>query len=270
MPSDPEYRKCFTAPKNHKIVNADYSGQENICLANVSLDPNILEFYDKGLDDMHSYNASKVFPEISHLSLKKIKNEHSDKRQIAKSVSFALAYGGNGYTISNNLGVSPERGEEIYNAYFEAFPKLKKFFDKTINESMSRGFIIIDPITNRKFYFKEFDKLNFYKKNKQFSKYYSLKGKYERACLNYIIQGAAGSITKLAAIYFYNWIKDNNLWNKVAITNLVHDEINVECKENISKKVAKALEKCMIKGGKLWCTRVPLNAEAAITDYWTH
>lgn len=219
---------------------------------------------------MHSYNASKVFPEISHLSLKEIKNQHSDKRQIAKSVSFALAYGGNGYTISNNLGVSPERGEEIYNAYFEAFPKLKEFFDKTINESMSRGFIIIDEITNRKFYFKEFDKLNSYKENKEFSKYYSLKGKYERACLNYIIQGAAGSITKLASIYFYNWIKDNNLWDKVAITNLVHDEIHVECEENMSSIVAKALEEAMVKGGKLWCTRVPLNAEAAITDYWSH
>jgi DNA polymerase I-like protein with 3'-5' exonuclease and polymerase domains len=116
---------------------------------------------------MHSYNASKVFPEISHLSLTDIKKQHSDKRQIAKSVSFALAYGGNGYTISNNLGVSPERGEEIYNAYFDAFPKLKEFFDKTIKESMSRGYIIIDEITNRKFYFKDFNKLEEYKNTKQ-------------------------------------------------------------------------------------------------------
>jgi hypothetical protein len=51
---------------------------------------------------------------------------------------------------------------------------------------MKRGYIIIDEVTNRKFYFKDFDKLEEYKSNGEWSKFYSIKGKYERACLNYI------------------------------------------------------------------------------------
>lgn len=270
IPSDEEFRKCFRADKDNKIVNSDYSGQENICLANASLDPDILAFYESGESDMHSYNARKIFPELKDFTLDKIKKDRPDLRQIAKSVSFALAYGGNGYTISNNLGISLERGEEIYESYFKAFPKLKEFFDKTIKNSMERGYIIIDDITNRKFYFADFDKLQQYKNNEEWSKFYSLKGKYERACLNYIIQGAAGSITKLAAIYFRKWILDNNLQNDVFITNLVHDEINVECKEELSEKVAKALELKMFEAGALWCKTVPLKSEAAIVNYWTH
>lgn len=270
IPGDDAFRQCFRADEGYKIINSDYSGQENICLANASLDPDILAFYESGESDMHSYNARKIFPELKGWELSKIKKDRPDLRQIAKSVSFALAYGGNGYTISNNLGISLERGEEIYDSYFKAFPKLKEFFDRTIKQSMKRGYIVIDNVTNRKFYFADFDKLEVYKNDEQWSKYYSLKGKYERACLNYIIQGAAGSITKLAAIYFRRWILSNNLEGEVFITNLVHDEINVECKEELSEKVAKNLEKAMFDAGAIWCKTVPLNSEAAIVDYWTH
>lgn len=270
IPSDNGFRKAFDAPIGYKIVNADYSGQENICLANTSLDKDILNFYYEGHSDMHSYNAQKIFSELKDLSLPEIKKQFPDKRQIAKSVSFALAYGGNGYTISNNLGVSPEEGESIYNAYFDAFPQLKKFFDNTINKSMKKGYIEIDPITKRKFYFSGFDELDYLKKNKEWGKYYSLKGKYERACLNYIIQGAAGSITKLAAIYYRKWILENNYENNIFITNLVHDEINVECLEKFSIIAAKQLEISMENAGSIWCKTIPLKADAVITNYWTH
>lgn len=270
IPSNDNFRRAFDAPKGYKIVNSDYSGQENICLANTSLDPDILNFYYEGHLDMHSYNAQKIYPELQELSLPEIKKQHPEKRQIAKSVSFALAYGGNGFTISNNLGVSPEEGENIYNAYFDAFPKLKLFFDESIKKSMNQGFIEIDPVTKRKFYFGDFDKLREYKKDQDWKRYYSLKGKYERACLNYIIQGAAGSITKLAAIFFRKWLNDNNLNDYIFITNLIHDEINLEVLENYTEIAARNLEDCMQRAGEIWCKTIPLKADAVITDYWTH
>lgn len=270
IPSPVAFRKAFDAPEGKSIVNSDYSGQENICLANSSLDPDILNFYYEGHSDMHSYNARKIYKELEPLSLGDIKKHHSDKRQIAKSVSFALAYGGNGYTISNNLGVSAEEGERIYNSYFEAFPKLKEFFDRTIKESMSRGYIIIDEITGRRFYFKDWKLLDVYKEEAQWKKYYTIKGKYERACLNYIIQGAAGSITKYAAVLFRNWILDKGLQDDVSITNLVHDEINVETLRIHENHVAKALEDAMQQAGKLWCKTIPLEADAVISNFWGH
>lgn len=270
IPSDNSFRSAFDAPDGFKIVNADYSGQENICLVNASLDPDILEFYYEGHSDMHSFVARKIFKELEGLELSEIKANYPHLRQIAKSVSFALAYGGNGYTISNNLGISLEEGERIYNSYFESFPKLKEFFDKTIKTSMSKGYIEIDNITGRKFFFSEYDKLKTYKQIGEWKKFYTTKGKYERACLNYIIQGAAGSITKYAAILFRRWIIDNNLEQDVFITNLVHDEINLEVRESYADLAAENLEKCMAKAGSKWCTTIPLEADAVVTTYWTH
>lgn len=211
-----------------------------------------------------------LHPDIAHLTDEEIKSKHSEKRQVAKAAGFAIQYGGTGYTISKNLGISEEEGDAVYNAYFKAFPQLKKYFDETIKESMGKGFVEIDHITRRKFFFKDMEILSKLKAEKLWKKYSKLRGKYERACLNYVIQGTAGSITKFAAILFRKWILNNKLENKVFVTNLVHDEINVECLEDLSEKVAEELEICMKKAGAKWCKIVPLAADAVITDYWTH
>jgi DNA polymerase-1 len=269
IPSNKNFRRAFDAPEGNKIVNADYSGQETVILANQSQEENIIYLINTG-GDMHSFVTKALYPELKELTDDEIKTQHKDKRQIAKAAGFAINYGGNGFTIAKNLGISEEEGDNVYNAYFKAFPQLKTFFDKTIAESMSRGYIIIDTLTNRKFYFKDMDKLTELKETKQWKRYFKLKGKYERLCLNYIIQGAAGSVTKYAAVLFRNWILNNKLENKVFITNLIHDEINVECKGDIAEIVATNLELCMKKSGNLWCKTVPLDAEAVITEYWSH
>ena len=257
IPSDTRFRSAFNAPLQHKIVNADYSGQEQIILANKSKDKDLLYFYEQDLGDMHSFVASKIFPELASLSLSDIKKLHKDKRQIAKGAGFAINYGGNGFTISQNLGISSEQGEKVYNAYFKAFPGLKNYFRRVQEETLINGYILIDPITNRKSWF--IRPTN----NKE-------RGKIERAALNYPIQGEAGGITKFAPILFRRWLLDNSLQDEIYMTNIVHDEINVECLENLAELASDNLELCMKKAGDKWCKTIPLGAEAVITDYWNH
>jgi len=128
IPSDLGFRKAFTAPQGWKIVNADYSGQEQIILANKSEDADLIYFYEQDLGDMHSFVASKIFPELAGLPLDEIKAQHKDKRQIAKAAGFAINYGGNGYTIAANLGIPQHEGDKVYEAYFKAFPGLKRYY----------------------------------------------------------------------------------------------------------------------------------------------
>jgi len=90
VPSDDRTRHCFVANKGNTLIVADYSGQEQIVLANKSQDKDIIRFYRDGLGDMHSFVASKIYPELAELSLDEIKNNHSKKRQIAKSAGFAI------------------------------------------------------------------------------------------------------------------------------------------------------------------------------------
>jgi len=275
IPSDPRYRMCFTAPEDHKIVNADYSGQETVVLANKSLEPNMIKLIKEG-GDMHSFIARYVFPELKELSDKEIKSNHSDKRQIAKAAGFAIAYGGTGFTIANNLGISEKQGNKVYDAYFEAFPNIREYLDKAIENTLSKGYIEVNEVTNRRLNLSQYKtmmnmgaKLNALTKEQK-GKYFRLKSAISRLSLNVPIQGTAGDITKNASIRFRNWIYENNHQDLVFITNIIHDEINVECPEDISKLVATNLTKCMEEAGALWCKTVPLKADSQIKNYWTH
>jgi len=100
--------------------------------------------------------------------------------------------------------------------------------------------------------------------------YNKLKGKLERASLNYPIQGESGSITKLATIYFRNYLLKHNKFDEYQITNVIHDEINCESLEESSLECAQVLEDCMKRAGELWCKTIELKATAAIGDYWSH
>jgi DNA polymerase-1 len=258
IPASPGFRKAFDCPDGTNIINADYSGQEQIILANKSKDPSLKEFYDKGHSDMHSFVTSKLWPEETKgLTLKEVKKKFPDLRQIAKGAGFAINYGGTGYTISKNLGVSAEKGDEVYNAYFKAFPGLKNYFKITQKTSLKRGYILIDPKTGRKYWFRKPEN------NKE-------RGAVERTALNYPIQGEAGGITKYAAVLYRQWILEEQLEDHVFVTNLVHDEVNVEADSKYAEFAAKALEDCMAKAGDLWCKDIKLKAEACITTYWTH
>lgn len=90
IPSDKNTRSCFVAEAGNTLIISDYSGQEQIMLANKAMDKNILKFYDEGLGDMHAFVASKMYPELEGLSLDDIKSNHKDKRQRAKICGFAI------------------------------------------------------------------------------------------------------------------------------------------------------------------------------------
>lgn len=297
IPTDKETRACFVAEKGNTLIVADYSGQEQVVLANRSLDKGLLEFYDKGLADMHSFVASKMYPELKGLSVEEIKENHSDKRYNAKTAGFAINYGGVGETIARNNNMSIEEGDKVYNAYFEAFPGLKEYFEDEKRKGLALGYIQFNDVIKTKSFIEGFEdylamkesmgyafwerwklvKQAFevgkltdeYKEMKdKIRKYFKIKGAIERKSLNYPIQGTSATITKISAIYFFRWIRENNLLNKVLFVNTVHDENIIECPEEMGKTVAKSLKLCMIKAGAIFCKRVPLKVDVHISPYW--
>jgi DNA polymerase I-like protein with 3'-5' exonuclease and polymerase domains len=297
IPSDKRTRSCFQSEPGNVLIVSDYSGQEQIVLANKSLDPDLLYFYSQGLGDMHSFIASKIFPELNGLSLDEIKDKHKGKRQIAKSAGFAINYGGTGITIAQNLSISLEEGEEVYTAYFKAFPGLADYFKQEKQRALKLGFIQFNAISNRKCfipYFEDFKKLhsdlyetkgfwddykdhkarnsdtfiNYYKPKVR--EYFMKKGDIERMSLNYPIQGTSADITKLAGVYFFRYLVANNLVFTVKMPNVVHDEWIVECPENMAEVIKNKLQECMEEAGEVFCKVVKLKAEPMVTHQWQH
>lgn len=297
VPKDPRHRHSFKAQRpDTSLVVGDYSQQEQIILANVSQEPALIEFFTKGDGgDMHSYNAKQMFPELKDLSLSEIKKNHPDLRQNAKSVGFAINYGGNGFTIAVNGNMSIEEGNRLYEAYFKAFPKLREYFTKVQNKSLADGYITVNTVSGSKSYYQnhgdylnqksEFDSefWDLYRVEKEkdsdmfqtelkpkVRKFFTMVGKMKRDALNYPIQGTAAEMTKLAMIYFFWELVERGWIYDVLLCNMVHDEIVAESPVNIVNEARDVLQECMERSSAVFCKTIQVKANPEITKIWTH
>jgi len=294
IPSDEETRSCFVAEEGNTLIGCDYTGQEQIVLVNKCLDSNLLEFYRKDLGDMHSFVASKMYPELDGMPLDDIKKKHKDKRQAAKVAGFAINYGGSGKGIADQLNLSLVQGQHIYDSYFKAFPGLKSYFDKAKKFGLQNGYVLISEVTGKKSYVDNYDwymeqkeKIDnntfwdSYKKHKanntptfrelkKVVQAYSMKkGDIERMSLNYPIQGESSEITKLSCVLFWHeYLVPNKLLFTVRFVNTIHDENLVECPLSLADECAKALQQAMEKAGTKFCKTIPLKADPCVAPYW--
>lgn len=291
IPAD-HTRECFTASsEDTTLVICDYSAQEGKIFADMTQENSLVEFHTSIGGDIHSFIASKMYEEVNRWDLSKIKAERSDLRQNAKIAGFTIQYGGNGFTISQNLGVPVEVGESVYEDYFKAFPGVKKWFKDTQTNDWKQGYIQYNNVDKRKYfinkdwfednkpdsnfwdewkYAKYNDEKLYEKLREKLKSYKTAESAVERKMLNYKIQGTAASMTKVALILLFNWIIENNYIDVVKIVVPVHDEIVVECPNNLGEIVAENLKKSMEKAGSYYCKLVPMIAEPVISRYWTH
>jgi len=290
IPRDTSFRECFTNSNEGTIlVDADFSGQEQVVLANFCLEPRLLKFYDEGKTDMHSYIAKLCFPEeLKDIPEEDVKKKEPELRYLAKTCGFSINYGGTGETIAKNANIPVERGNEVYNAYFKAFPDLKKYFDKVGKEAIKRGYVLISGKTGRRYYFdffEEFTRIHnivsqegfwgYYRENKEENKsevknYFKYIGTIQRIANNYPIQGCSAEIVKISLVHFWEWLKQSGLINSILIINSIHDEIVLEVPVPFAQTAANILKECMEKAGKYYCNRVKLTATPVISNVWGH
>lgn len=293
IPKSGGFRECFIPEKDFVMVDADYSSQEQVLLANFSKEENLINFYKRGFTDFHSYIAFLIYDhvrtcELEDLTpdhLKHIKDNFPEERFLAKSAGFAISYGGDGSTIAKNCNVSRDVGNFVYDSYFKAFPKMNEYFDLVFRRVDHFKYIKFNNITRRKYfidytindYFVYKDiiddpiELNAISNPFLVKKNYSAaKAEIARLAQNYPLQGSAADITKYAGVLFFSRILKNNWFGIVKIVNFVHDEILVECPKELSEEVKDLLLDCMEQAGKPFCPIIPLKAEAKIGDCWIH
>jgi len=275
------FRECFRGYKDNILLVADYSQQEPRVTADKCKDPALIDFYLTGDGDTHSMVSSKMFSVIEGKEV--IIKKGDPRRQIGKVLNLKLDYGGSAYTVKDDLNTTEEEAQVFINALIKAFPEKRKYFDNAFKKSLQQGYILIDEVTKRKSFSEDFetlknytdalDKLNKNKADKagfNWSEFYKLKGKIQRNSQNYPIQGTSGSMTKLAAIYLKQELLKKEIYDKVWIVNLVHDEIVVETSNDYSEEVSKLITLCMEKAGKVFCKTIPMIAETVKSKYWTH
>lgn len=111
--------------------------------------------------------------------------------------------------------------------------------------------------------------VNFYvSKKTEVSQFFKLKSEYQRLCLNNPVQARSAHQLKKATAILFDWIIENGYINKIKIVNTVHDEIIVECEENLKEIAKEAIQSSMLEGGNYYLTNLKIKADANIGESW--
>lgn len=237
-----DIRKTFISSNGYKILAADYSQIELRIMADVANVKNLKQAFIDNVD-IHTRTASQVFgiPESEMTS---------DIRRKAKAINFGIIYGISPFGLANQLDIPQSEAKEYIDNYFENFPEIKEYMEKTKEFAHQYGYI--KTLYGRKCFITNINNPK-------------LKSYAERAAINAPIQGSAADIIKMAMIKIQNALAQNNLINDIRMLLQVHDELVFEVKEDKIDYATKFIKETMENIVKL---SIPLEVEVGIADNW--
>lgn len=293
LPHDAITRGCFIAEEGNKFISCDYSAMEARIGADVYNETKLLNEFLYGSGDTHAAYAKEVFSkELKDIETKDIKKQRPDLRNKVKSIEFAVQFGSDGTAVASQLSISVEEARQLVTNLLNGMNGLKSFKEKSSKFVLDNGFVEILPQTGHRGYWfdwshwkkiqSSFDsafwedyKLNHKGTNdevcKQIKAHFKAKSKWcDRMSLNLPTQGGGAVCLKLAVINIYKWIINNNYWGKILFVNFTHDEINSEAPEALVEEYTKVVKTEMEKACALFYHKLPIPAEAEISDHWVH
>ena len=236
------FRTAFIPRSGTKFLVADYNQIELRCIAHLANDPGLIDAFNKNID-VHNVTAANVFG----VAVDKVTSEQRSK---AKMVSYGLAYGMESYGLAQRLAIGVSEASEILEAYFSAFPRVKKYMDETVAEARKRGYT--ETLFGRRRTIPELQNPNF-----------RIRQIGERQAMNSGIQGLAADIFKVALVRIDAALETANFESQLVLQ--VHDEVIVEAVASEAEAVEKLVRETMRAAAKL---AVPLEVNLAWGDTW--
>ena len=236
------FRRAFVPAPGHQLLVADYNQIELRCIAHLAGDPGLIDAFESGRD-IHNATASRVFGvEPEQVTV--------DMRSKAKMVSYGLAYGMEAYGLGQRLGIPTDEAAVILDAYFVAFPNVKAYMERTVQEARMRGYT--ETLFGRRRPIPELSNSNF-----------RIRQAGERQAMNAGIQGLAADIFKVALVNIDAALDDAHVASRLVLQ--VHDEVLVEVPEGEQERVGPMVIDLMRSAAAL---DVPLEVNVAWGRTW--
>lgn len=282
LPADEITRSSFVSEEGNLMCSCDYSALESRLGADIYNEESMIKEYLEGSGDIHSLTAKHCFPkELANIDVKDIKKLRPDLRKKAKPVEFSQQFGGSAKAIQNALGCSAQEAKEIAYAYNEGFKGIADFKKRGATFLSNHGYVVICKKTGHKVYWENYHKWRemietpVYLQDQEYSSEEQKKLNMEyskwanRMSLNAPTQGSGIIILKIAMIIFFKWIIKNNLFKKVLICDLVHDEAVIEYPKEMPE-ISNKLQEAMEKASSIICDKLPIPAVPEVSTYWIH
>ena len=224
FPRDNEFRSCFIAEPGNVLVRADFNQIEIRVAAELSRDEQMLRAYREGID-IHALTASQV-------TRKPIAQVSKADRQLAKAINFGFMFGLGAKKFAHYAKKS--YGVEV--TQDEAFTAVDAFRDTyegyrtwQVNQAntAAKTMTVRTPCA----------KLRALSTDNCYG-----------ASMNTPVQGGAAECMLYSLVYLYHALKASPKLAQVKLVNCVHDEIIVECPEELAGTVSEVINSCMTDG----------------------
>lgn len=238
-----EIRKAFV-PRGEgwKILAADYSQIELRVMAEASKDPGLREAFDKG-QDIHAATAARVF----NVPIEEVTPE---QRRRAKMVNFGIMYGISAFGLSQRLSIPRKEASEIIQGYFEGFPRVKQFMERTVQGCEQKGYV--ETLNGRRRDIRDINSRNRTTKNAA-----------ERIAINSPIQGTAADMIKIAMTQVQRALAQGSFKTRMLLQ--VHDELVFDLWEAEQDDVLPVIEEAMRETIPF---EVPIVVDMGIGNNW--
>lgn len=234
-------RALFIAAPGHVFIGGDYSQVEgrlmgDLCarfgagtaLRDVFLEPDV---------DWHRATAAKMY-KIAAADVT------SKQRSVAKTLNFALLYGGYWTLLVRKFKFVEKEAEAAWKLFHQAYPELVEFVGITCDQARQRKRPYTETLWGRRRYFPDLI-LPVYGEGPARKARYLKRQAAEREAVNHRIQGTSADITKSAMVRYRRRttaLGTVDLWHML-ITE--HDGLLIEVPENDQDAAASVLQEAM-------------------------
>ena len=198
-------RAAFIPAEGCRFLVADYNQIELRVIAHLAQDPGLIEAFAEGRD-IHRTTAARLF-DVDPAEVT------PGQRSKAKMVSYGLAYGMEAFGLGQRLGIPTDEAAAILAAYFEAFPSVRAYMERTVAEARDRGYT--ETLFGRR---RQIPELS--------SSRYQVRMAGERQAMNAGIQGLAADIFKVALVRLEAGLEEGAYSARLVLQ--VHDEVILE------------------------------------------
>ncbi len=235
-------REAFIAAPGCLLVSADYSQVELRIMAHLSQDAGLLAAFERG-EDIHRATAAEVFG-------RQLGEVTPEERRYAKVINFGLMYGMSAFGLAQQLGLARATADAYIASYFNRYPGVKRYMDKTRSSARERGFV--ETVFGRRLWLPDIK-----------SGAAARRSAAERAAINAPMQGTAADLIKLATIAVSDWLEREQLGARLIMQ--VHDELVLEVPQAELERVRAELPRLMSGVANL---RVPLEVDLGTGNNW--
>ncbi|XP_075948320.1 DNA polymerase nu [Anarhichas minor] len=200
-------RAMFIPQDGWTFLAADFCQVELRLLAHLSSDPELLRIFINPQADVFTMLASQ-WKGVSEGEVT------SEDREHAKRIVYSVVYGAGRERLSGILGVSAEQASRFQDSFLQTYRDVQAFIQRTIQQCHKQGYVL--SIMGRR---RTLPNIN--------SSDWSVRMQAERQAVNFVVQGSAADLCKMAMIRIFNLVSSSSSLSARLVAQL-HDELLYE------------------------------------------